>query len=136
MLAEMGEIRKIQYHHHSILEIDYSGASEEEMMALISQAAQTGMTENNKVLVLATHRNNYITPKFINHAKTVTKDVVHLIDKMALVGLTPPQKWILKGYSIFFQRNFKAFDTRESALLYLTSEHTTDNDLPDYYKKK
>ncbi len=131
----MAEIRKIEYNNHPILEIDYSDATEDEMMALISRAVETGLSENKKVLVLATHNNNYITSKFLTHAKTVTREVIHLIDKMAMVGLTPTQKLILKGYSIFFQRNFKSFNTREDALNYLVSLDTTDNDLPDYYKK-
>ena len=132
----MGQIRKIEYGNHAILEIDYTGANEDEMMILISQAAEIGFSENKRVLVLATHKNNYITGKFLNHAKTVTGDVIHLIDKMALVGLTQTQKLILKGYSIFFQRNFKSFDTREDALTYLISQNTTDNDLPEYYRTK
>ncbi|MBX2968495.1 MAG: hypothetical protein KF803_03925 [Cyclobacteriaceae bacterium] len=131
----MGGVRTIQESDKTILEIDYSGANEDGMIALISEAAEKGLTKNERVLVLALHNNNYITPRFVQHAKSVTQPVIHLIDKMAFVGLNTTQRIILMGYSIFFQKNFKSFPTREEALNYLLNTATTDNDLPDYYKK-
>lgn len=131
----MGGVRTLQESGKTILEIDYSGANEDGMIALISEAAEKGLVNNEPVLVLALHSKNYITPRFVQHAKSVTQPVIHLIDKMAFVGLNTTQRIILMGYSIFFQKNFKAFPTREEALDYLLNSSTTDNDLPDYYKK-
>jgi hypothetical protein len=131
----MGGVRTLQESGKTILEIDYSGANEDGMIALISEAAEKGLARNERVLVLALHSKNYITPRFVQHAKSVTQPVIHLIDKMAFVGLNTTQRIILMGYSIFFQKNFKAFPTREEALDYLLNSSTTDNDLPDYYKR-
>ncbi len=131
----MGGVRTIQKSGKTILEIDYSGANEDGMIALISEAAEKGLAKNERVLVLALHNKNYITHRFVQHAKSVTQPVIHLIDKMAFVGLNTTQRIILMGYSIFFQKNFKAFATREEALNYLLNSSTTDNDLPDYYKR-
>lgn len=132
----MPDFRVTEINEQTLLEIDYTGADEAGMISLISRAAREGITGDKKVLVLAIHYKNFITPKFVQHARSVTQNLVHFIDKMAMVGLNRTQKLILKGYSIFFQRNFKAFDTREEALKYLLDKNIFEDDLPEYYKEK
>lgn len=57
------------------------------------------------------------------------------IEKMAFVGLSFTQKILLKGFNIALQRNFRSFETREEALQFMLDKNTTDNDLPDYFRK-
>jgi hypothetical protein len=132
----MGHVRKIEIDGATILELDYSDFKEVQMISLLDQAKEFALSENRSFLVLGCfYSNNYLTPAFMRQAEKVSSEILHLITKLALVGLNPTQKLILKGYNIFLQRNFKAFDSREEAIRYLLDKSTTDDDLPDYFKK-
>jgi hypothetical protein len=67
---------------------------------------------------------NFLTPKFMRHFETDQREVVAFIAKQAVVGLTTPQKMIVKGYNIFQNRDIKSFDSEEEAMRFLTSEET------------
>lgn len=130
----MAGVRFFEKDGKQFLEIDYADLNEQEMIDLISKAAELLKQKETPVYVLALHRKNFIKSAFIQHAKVVTSPILHLIKKMAFVGLTPTQSLILKGYSIFFRKNFKVFATYEEAMNYLLNDKTTDDDLPDYYQ--
>jgi hypothetical protein len=131
-----GKVSKMIVDNRIILVIDYTNLKEDGMIALVSEAREIVLKENQPLLILSCFFNNYITPKYKRHAEAVTAEVRHLIDKQAIVGLTSIQKMILKGYNLLMQRNFKAFETREEAVRYLLDKNTTDHDLPDFYQKK
>lgn len=130
----MERLRFFEQGNKNILEINYARLSEQEMIDLITEAAAWVKRKNVPIYVVAIHERNYIRPGFVHHAKSVTGEILHLIRKMAFVGLTPTQSLILKGYSIFFRKNFKVFATYDEAMHYLLNNTTTDDDLPEYYK--
>lgn len=107
----------------AILSVDYSDCKEEEIMALASQLMELIFSENKPSLILSIYnQKNVATPRVMRHIEKVTKQVIHLIDKMAIVGLTPNKKIILAGYNLIFKRDFKAFDTSNDAIAYLLKE--------------
>lgn len=133
----MDRVKEIKIENKIILEIDYSDLKEAGMLQVLDEAKTYTMKFQNPFLILSCFNNkNFITPAFLLRAKQVTFDLIHLIEKHAIVGLSFTQKLILKGFNIAIQRNFKAFDTREEAIRFLLDQDTTDKDLPDYFKKK
>jgi hypothetical protein len=132
----MGYVKNIVVSQTEILEINYTDCKEAGMMTLIDEALDTIVTKNKRVRILSVYNKNIITPRFLRHAESATARVLHLIDKMAFTGLNSTQLILLQGYSLLFQKNFKHFFTREEAIQYLQNNHTTDDDLPDYFKRK
>lgn len=131
----MGEVRKIEIDQQVIFEIDYSDCNTEQMISLLSKLQELVLAEKNPCLILGCFaQRNFLTPTFVRYAEKVTKETLHRIKKMAITGTTTPQKFIIKGYNILFQRNFKLFDTREEAIRYLLDPTTFDDDLPEYFK--
>lgn len=131
----MGEVRKLDIEQQVILEIDYSDCNTEQMISLLSRLRELVLAENKPCLILSClEQKNFMTPAFVRYAEKVTKENLHRIKKMAITGTTTPQKFIIKGYNILFQRNFKLFDTREEAIRYLLDPTTFDDDLPEYFK--
>ncbi len=79
--------------------------------------------EGKPVSVLALFDDKtYITGVFMRHAEKETAQVIHLIEDSAFVGLSKTKKFILLGYNLLFRKNFKAFDTREEAVQYLSEK--------------
>ena len=131
----MGHVRKIIVNGQVLLEVDYSNANGDQMIALLKEAAEIVRSENEKVLILSCfNRKNFVTPDFIRNAEAEVGQLKHLITKQAIVGLSFTQEIILKGLNIFLQRNFKSFKTRDDAIQYLL-DNSTEADLPDYYKR-
>src|SRR5437879_1290686 len=100
--------------------IDFSNLKENQMMQLISEARALLLREQRSQKVMAVfNEKNFITPKFMRHFETDQIEAIVFIAKQAVVGLTSPQKMILKGYNIFQNRNIRAFDAPEEAIKYL-----------------
>lgn len=119
----MSGIQKVVIDGKEILSVDYSDCKEEEIMVLASELLSIGLAENKRLLILSTYNEkNFITPKVMRHMEKVTKQGLHLIHKMAIVGLSPTKRVILKGYNLLFKRDFKAFDTREKAIAFLIGD--------------
>lgn len=133
----MGHVKKTEFQGRTILEVDYSGCNEAEMIHTLHEAIATGIADNQPYLVLSIlNRRNYLTPAFMKEVKASLNQNLHLIQKQAIVGLTSTQKIILTGLNIFLQRNFKIFDSKEEAVKFLLDNNSTDTDLPDYFKKR
>lgn len=133
----MGHVKKIEFDGRIILEIDYSDCNEAGMIRLLREAEATGIADNHPYLVLSVvNKKNFLTPAFMKEVKEIVKRNLHLIEKQAIVGLTPTQNIILMGLNIFVQRNFKVFDTKEEAVRFLLDKDSTDTDLPPYFRKK
>lgn len=132
----MAGVRKILIEGQEILEIDYSGAKESEMISLVEQAAEILEKENKPLLVMSIFSsNNYGTPAFMRTLEERIPKLEALILKQAVVGLDFTKKILLTGLNIFLQRNFKAFSTREEGLRYLL-EKQPEESLPDHFKKR
>lgn len=132
----MNRINLLDYGNKKILEVDYTGLKEAEMITLLESVKQLLLSERKPYLIL-NHFNarTFITPTFIFRGKETTAEVMPYIEKMAFTGLSFTQKILLTGFNIAMQRNFKNFETREEALHFLLDSHSTDNDLPDYFRK-
>ncbi len=132
----MGGVRKIQINGQEILEVDYSGAKESEMINLVVQAAEILEKESVPLpLITIFGSSNYATPSFMNVLKEKLSKYEPLISKQAVVGLSITQKILLMGLNIFLQRNFKAFNSVEEGLRYVL-DIAPEEDLPDHFRKK
>lgn len=132
----MSGVRIITIEGQELLEVDYSGAKESEMISLVSQVVEILKKENKPLPVISIfNANNYGTPAFMRALEEQLPKYEPLIIKQAVVGLSTTQKILLKGLNIFLQRNFKAFNTREEGIQYLLKKNS-EEDLPDYFKKR
>jgi len=119
----MSGVQKLMINGKVILSVDYSDCKEEEIIRLASEILKMGLAENDRLLILCIYNEkNFMTPKVMRHMERVTKQAIHLIDKMAIVGFTSMKKVILKGYNLVFNRDFRAFDTYDEAIAYLLEE--------------
>jgi hypothetical protein len=122
----MRHLERIISSGKEIFVIDYTGMTEKEMMEKLHACKEEILLENKSCLILTVlNDRNYLTPQFMAYARSETKETMHLIDRMAYVGLSQTKKLILKGYNFLFKRNFLAFDTREEAIGYLTDNNVT-----------
>lgn len=130
---KMGEIRILNFEKKSIIEIDYSDFKEAGMIKLVDQLEQELLLRNTPQLILSTfNEKNFATSKFMRHAERKTARNIHLINKLAFVGLSSTQIMILKGYNFLFKRNFRLFDNKASAIVYLLDESTSDKIQPEF----
>ncbi|HOX82842.1 MAG TPA: STAS/SEC14 domain-containing protein [Chryseolinea sp.] len=119
----MSGIQKLIIGDKEVLLVDYSDCTENEIITLASQLKELVLAENKSVRILSKFNDkNFATPKVMRHMEKVTQLALHLIDGMAIIGLSSTKKVILKGYSLFFKRDFKAFDTQEEAIAYLVKD--------------
>jgi hypothetical protein len=129
----MGEIRFLDFEKKSIIEIDYSDCKEAAMVMLVDELEKELLLRNKPQLILSTfNEKNFATSKFMRHAERKTAKNIHLINKIAFVGLTSTQMMILKGYNFLFNRNFRPFDNKTSAIAYLLDESTSDKIQPEF----
>ncbi|MBX2962145.1 MAG: hypothetical protein KF687_06500 [Cyclobacteriaceae bacterium] len=131
----MAGVRKIVIEGKALLEVDYSGAKEAEMINYVLQAAEILKKEDKPLLIITIFGpNNYATPSFMRMVEEKLSEYEPLIIKQAIVGLSTTQKILLMGLNIFLQRNFKAFNSVEEGLRYLLDK-SLETDLPDHFKK-
>jgi hypothetical protein len=57
----------------------------------------------------------------MRHIENDQREAIDYSIKQAVVGLSKPQRMILKGYNVIFKRDVKTFDTQEQAIKYLTA---------------
>ena len=90
------------------------------MIAIFNEAKEAVVRRNGDCLLLANFERSYVTPAFLRHAEKEMGEVKHLIKKNAFIGLTLPQRMILKGFRIFIGKDdYFAFDDRQEAIDYL-----------------
>src|SRR5258708_13383431 len=100
--------------------IDYSGCKPEQMIEVFNEAKEVIIRKNGGCLLLSNFERSYVTPSFMRHAEREMVAVKDLIKKNVFIGLTFPQRMILKGFQIFIGRDdFLAFDDRQEAIDYL-----------------
>jgi hypothetical protein len=131
----MNHLERIISNGKEILVIDYTGMTEKAMMEKLHASKEKILIENKPCLILTIFNDrNYLTPQFMAYARNETKETMHLIDRMAYVGLSQTKKLILKGYNFLFKRNFLAFDTKEEAIGYLIDNSVQNRTIPDVLK--
>ena len=92
-------------------------------MQLISEGRELFLKEQRPVKVMGIfNERNFITPKFMRHFESDKQEALVFIGKQAVVGLTEPQKMILKGYNMQAGRNIRVFASEQEALSYLNDK--------------
>jgi hypothetical protein len=116
-------IQKMVYNKKEILVIDYSNRKEAEMLKRITALGELIKKENKHVLMLAIFNDkSFATPTFMRQNEKVTREVGHLIEKKALIGLNDAKKIILEGQNKLFNSNCQSFESMEEAVQYLLGD--------------
>ncbi len=121
----MAGIQKIVHKGKEILYINYQGCkSEQEMIALLKEAAALIIKENKPYLQLTDMTNAFATPGYMKEAKKIAKDTPKLAKKRAIVGIDSAGRlFLLKMYSIVIgsENAVKPFSSLEEAKDWLVS---------------
>ena len=100
--------------------VDFSDLKEHEMIQLVTESRTKLLEEQRpqRLLVLL-NDNNFVTGKVMRHIESEKKEALLYSIKQAIVGLSKPQRMILKGYNVIFKRDVRVFETQEQAIKYL-----------------
>ncbi|MBS1682536.1 MAG: hypothetical protein JST48_12555 [Bacteroidetes bacterium] len=116
----MPKVELLQVSDKEIIFVDYSGCKPEQMIEVFNQAKEIVLTKTEGCLLLTNFEHSYISPTFMRHAEREMPLVKHLIKKNAFIGMTLPQRMILKGFRSFIgEDDYISFDNREEAIEYL-----------------
>jgi len=116
----MSRVSILQEYARPIFVVDYRGLKNPALMAAATEMRLLLEKTDTPSLVLVVFDDlTYVTPVFMRHAEQESGAVMHLIERMAFVGLSPTKKIILNGYNLLFRRHFRAFDTQEEAISFL-----------------
>ena len=86
----MNRIDKIKVGEIEIICIDYCNLTQDQMIALESEAAELIPTGNKAVYVVNRfNEKNYASPKVVRHFEHSVRKLDFLIKKMTFVGLSP-----------------------------------------------
>ncbi|MBL7858650.1 MAG: hypothetical protein JNM57_13260 [Cyclobacteriaceae bacterium] len=121
----MKGLSKIEANGKEILFVDYSNKKEAEMIPLILESKKIIQSNRAGQLLLSDFTNTYASPAFMNVLRREIMDVLPLISKQAIIGLNEPKRWILKGFNLLLKTDYRAFDTKEEALAYLSADEAT-----------
>ncbi|HBH47012.1 MAG TPA: hypothetical protein DDX98_00125 [Bacteroidales bacterium] len=112
-------VSKIFHKGKEIVYIYYRGLQEQAMIEAVKKAESILLLENKPQLVLANLSNAFATPGFMEVNNTVSKNIKHLIEKGAVVGITGAKSILLKGYNLIIGGKMNPFSTEEEAKDYL-----------------
>ena len=116
----MSRVLTIQEYARPIFVVDYRGLKDHDLMTAATEMRLLLEKNNAPALVLVIFDDStYVTSPFMRHAEKESGAVMHLIERMAFVGLSATKKIILNGYNFLFRRHFRAFDTQQEAIDFL-----------------
>lgn len=119
----MERVHKAIHSHKVILVLDYSGLRPGEMLAVMEEAMNILVHENEPRLILVKFDDkSFISPAFMRRAEQINKKHGHLILNQAFVGLSVIKTFILKGFNLFLGKDYKSFDSNEEAIRYLLAD--------------
>jgi len=118
--SHLEHLRKITVEGQEIMVVDFSDLNESEMMKLVTES-RTQLMEEKKPqrLLIILNTTNFVTTRVMRHIETEKKEALDYSLKQAIVGLSKPQRMILKGYNVIFKRDVRTFETQELAIKYL-----------------
>lgn len=123
----MSSISEIQEGDKKIIVADFSNKNEAGMLHVLLQLRDRIVLNNAPVSILSVYnKKNFATPKFMRAVEQLTRELIHLIDDQAIVGLSKVQKMILKGYNFLFDKNYQSFNTIEEAMNFLRKGDSAD----------
>jgi hypothetical protein len=130
----MPGVELIQVSGKEIIFIDYSRCKPAQMFSVFNQAKEIISTKKGDCLLLTNFEHAYITPPFLRHVEKEYSSIKHLIKKNSLIGMTHPQRMILKGFRLFIDKEtYLSFDNRQEAIDYLI--HDSDNEFESSRRK-
>ena len=100
--------------------VDYRGLNENEMIELTNIHLEFSL--NEKLPFLADYHGTYVTPEYMKHGRKFAELTKHIKNKGAFLGVSQVKSFILKGVVIFFGVNYRAFDSKEKAIEFLTND--------------
>lgn len=96
--------------------------NKEKMINKLHELEDLMRRQPGKVLYLADLNKTHGSIEFMNAAKDVAKRTFDSkVEKAALLGITGMKKVLLNGFNAVSKHKFLAFDTKERALEFLTS---------------
>jgi len=115
--------REIHY-GNEIIVVDFSNCKEDQMIQLLRELRSSLIANNRPELILGIFNDrSFITPGFMKVFKNERREeAVPFIYKQAIIGLSETKMIILKGYNFFFNRDIKAFSSKDEAINFLVSE--------------
>ncbi|HEY5918842.1 MAG TPA: hypothetical protein VIU13_15605 [Chryseolinea sp.] len=112
---------RIEVHNdRQIIWVDYSGLKEKEMIELDIRHLE--LTLQTKLPFIGDYRNCYVTVEYMKQGREfveLTKEIVH---KAAFLGIDKIKSYILKAICSQYRVNYKAFDSKEKAVEFLTKD--------------
>jgi hypothetical protein len=116
----MNRITKLLIKEKEILCVDYSDLKEDQMIALNHKVLELVLADNKSVLILNIfNERNFLSPTVMRHQRELLQRGIHLIEKVAILGLDPIKRIILTGINLLMRKDFKAFENRDQAIDYL-----------------
>jgi hypothetical protein len=116
--------RVVRIESTELVLVDYSYQKEREMIALTEYHRLWAQGKQNTSFI-ANYIGTYGTPAYMKAAYQFTEETKNSIVRGAFLGINGPKVALLKGVVHFMSVNFKAFDTEEEALTFVT-EQTKD----------
>lgn len=118
----MERLRRISFKGKEIIYADYSNCKEAEMISLTQEHRDLILREKKESLFIANYVGTYGTPAYMKSAQDFTAQTKPYVKKGAFLGIHGPKVFLLKGIIFFLDVNFKAFDSEDEALEFLTSD--------------
>lgn len=104
-----------------IIIANYSGLKPMEMVEM--HKIHAGLVAETGFSFIADFRSTYVTPPFMNRARTLAPTYQHHELRGAFLGVDKIKSAILKGFALVYHLDFRAFDTREDALSFVIKRY-------------
>ena len=120
----MERISFIEYRDHKILQLDFSGCSAEEGLAVIREATGVIRSQPEKSLLTLTNTEGAtFDTEVIKAMKEFTKGNEPYVKAAAIVGIRGFQKIVLDAVRLFSRREFGVFESMQEAKEYLIARY-------------
>jgi hypothetical protein len=103
-----------------IVFVDYAGLKEKEMIELVIKHLE--LTLRTKLPFIADFRNCYVTGEYMKHGRKFVELTKGIVNNAAFLGIDTIKSFILKGVCLEYGVNYRAFDSKEKAIEFLTKD--------------
>ena len=104
----------------SYIYVDYTGLKEKEMIALVNWHLELAV--ETKLPFIADYHETYVTPGYMLHGRRFVSATKNIVDRGAFLGVTRIKSFILKGVVFSFKVNYKACETKQDAVDFLSRD--------------
>lgn len=120
LFPSIERLRKITVNGKDIILADYSGLKQDEMIALTQKHTEWVLAEGKESYFIANYVQTYGSPEYMKAAYAFTQATKPFIPKGAFLGITGAKIGLLKGITYFMKVNFRACESEEEAIRFLT----------------